>query len=178
MQIITNYNDILAKGMGIFYFPSKALARAFINEYLSHDNVERAMYCRCIDRCVDIAFRLKDGLVLGYSEIDFYLSPDGMEGYPNYEKYEVNYTNKTSNFSEGDFVRIREDLRSGTHCGGLYVNSSMEQIRGSAGIIDSIDLADNYLLKSSEWYWSDEMFENVIVINGVGIPVNENLVLS
>ncbi len=177
MQIITNYNDILAKGMGIFYFPSKALARAFINEYLSHDNAERAMYCCCIDRCVDIAFRLKDGLVLGYSEIDFYLSPDGMGEYPNYEKYEVNYANKTSNFSEGDFVRIREDLRRDAYYGGTFVNRDMEKIRGSAGIIDLAYSEDDYALKGIEWCWSNEMFENVIVINGVGIPVNENLVL-
>jgi hypothetical protein len=53
----------------------------------------------------------------------------------------------------------------------------MEKIRGSAGIIDLAYSEDDYALKGIEWCWSNEMFENVIVINGVGIPVNENLVL-
>ena len=177
MRIITNYNDILAKGMGIFYFPSKALAKAFVKEYFLLNHVERDAYYRGIDYYDNIAIRLENGYVDGYAGLDFYLSPDGMKEYPNYEKYEVNYTNKTSNFSEGDFVRIREDLCGNTHCGGTYVNSDMEKIRGSAGIVDSVYSESDYLLKGSEWCWSDEMFENVIVINGVGIPVNENLVL-
>lgn len=103
MQIITNYNDILAKGTGIFYFPSKALATAFVNEYYSSNKATRKLYYRSIDYHNGIAIRLKNGSVCGCSNIDFYLSPDGMAVYPNYEKYEVNYTNKTSNFSEGGF---------------------------------------------------------------------------
>lgn len=177
MQRITNYNDILAKGIGIFYFPSKVLAKAFINEYLSSDNAGRRMYCLTIDRLNNIAFRLENGFVSGYSEIDFYLSPDGIEEYPNYERYEVNYTNKPSNFSEGDFVRIREDLRRDTYYGGTYVNSDMANIRGSVGIIDSVYSEDDYSLKGSEWCWNEEMFKNVIAFNGGEIPVNENLVL-
>lgn len=182
MQIITNYNDILAKGTGMFYFPSKALATAFVNEYFSSNDEERKAYCFGIDHYNDIAIRLKDGSVFGYSEIDFYLSPVGIGAYPNYEKYEVNYTNKTSNFSEGDFVRIREDLHRTTYYGGIFANDGMEKIRGSAGIIDSIISDESlhqrgYRLKGNRWWWNEEMFENVIVINGVGIPVNENLVL-
>lgn len=177
MRIITNYNDILAKEAGIFYFPSKVLARAFVNEYFSSNKTKRRVYHHAIDSCNNIAIRLENSSIVGYDDINHYLSPGEEETYQNYEKYEVNYTNKTSNFSEGDFVRIREDLRRDTYYGRVYVNSDMEQIRGFAGIIDSVYSECEYSLKGGEWCWNDAMFENVIVINGVGIPVNENLVL-
>ena len=63
-------------------------------------------------------------------------------------------------YKVGDKVRVKEDLEVGKLYGVCYFFSDMDLLKGKIVTIEHT-YEDKYLIKGSNHYWTDEMFEDV-----------------
>lgn len=65
-------------------------------------------------------------------------------------------------YKVGDKVKVREDLEIGETYGGLTFSVQMREYRGQIVTIKTAD-DDSYQIEEDElnWYWTDEMLEDV-----------------
>ena len=65
-------------------------------------------------------------------------------------------------YKVGDKVKVREDLEIGETYGGLTFSVQMREYRGQIVTIKTAD-DDSYQIEEDElnWYWTEEMLEDV-----------------
>ena len=69
-----------------------------------------------------------------------------------------------SKYEVGDKVPIRKDLEVGERYKGCSLVESMKQYLGKEAIIEKVDYDGDYKidLDDREWYWTDDMFDEVV----------------
>ena len=64
-------------------------------------------------------------------------------------------------YNVGDIVKVKEDLKTNQIYGEYYVASDMLKFSGRKVTIQSVEY-DSYRILESGFYWTDEMFEELI----------------
>ena len=69
-----------------------------------------------------------------------------------------------SKYEVGNKVLLRKDLEVGEMYKGCSLVESMKQYLGKEAIIEKVDYDGDYKidLDDREWYWTDDMFDEVV----------------
>lgn len=80
--------------------------------------------------------------------------------YATEEKCRKCWNRQMQEFKVGDIVRIR-NLKVGERYGNLHLTEGMRQYAGEIKEIERITSDGSYLLKGEDYYWSEEMLEEI-----------------